>query len=125
MGAIAKPKTKQVTKTGPPQVAKPQNAQKVTPAKAVPKQQTEDVPMWKVILLGDDEYEEEPVCEVLKNVIPDIENIMQAKQKFAEAQGPAGKSLLIIVPQEHAEGYVEQLIRADPEHLVFAEIEQE
>ena len=51
--APAVPKTKQVTKTGPPQVGKPQGKQKIKSAKPLPKQHSEEVPMWKVILLGD------------------------------------------------------------------------
>ena len=88
----------------------------------MPKQHTEDCPMWKVLLLGDDEYEEDPVCEVLKAQIPDIENLSQAKVVFEEAQA-SGKAVLLIAPKEHAEGYVEQLIRADP--MVYSEIEEE
>ena len=80
---------------------------------------------YKVILLGDEEYEPDPVCDVLVKVIPDIENVVQAKDKYEEAMGPVGKSLLMICPKEHAEGYAEQLIRADPEMMVFAEIEEE
>lgn len=87
-------------------------------------QQTEDVPMWKVILLGDSDYEEDPVCEVLKGVIPEIGNDREAKMKYDECQA-TGKALLIIVPKEHAEGYVEQLARADPEMIVYAQIEEE
>lgn len=123
--APAVPKTKQVTKTGPPQVGKPQGKQKIKSAKPLPKQHSEEVPMWKVILLGDEEYEPDPVCDVLVKVIPDIENVVQAKDKYEEAMGPVGKSLLMICPKEHAEGYAEQLIRADPEMMVFAEIEEE
>ena len=74
---------------------------------------------------GDEAYEPDPVCDVLVKVIPDIENVVQAKDKYEEAMGPVGKSLLMICPKEHAEGYAEQLIRADPEMMVFAEIEEE
>ncbi len=34
-----------------------------------------------------------------------------------------GKALLIVVPKEHAEGYVEILIRSDP--MIYAEIEED
>ncbi|KAL1529266.1 hypothetical protein AB1Y20_000220 [Prymnesium parvum] len=96
---------------GAAQVAKPKR-----------KSHTEDVPMWKVIMLGDEEYEEDPVCEVLLQVIPEIGNLRQAQEKYREAE-LTGKSMLLVVPKEHAESYVEQLIRADP--MVYAEIEEE
>ena len=39
-------------------------------AKPKRKAHIEEVPMWNVFLLGDEEYEEDPVCEVLLNVSP-------------------------------------------------------
>ena len=78
--------------------------------------------MWKVLLLGDEEYEPDPVCEVLKAVIPDIDNLRQAKEKYDEAE-TTGKALLLVAPKEQAEHYVEQLIRADP--MVYGSIEEE
>lgn len=91
-------------------------------AKPKRKVHTEEVPLYKVILLGDEDYEEDPVCEVLLNIIPDIENLRQASEVYQTAQS-TGKALLLVVPQEIAEAYVEQLIRADP--MVYAELEQE
>jgi len=122
--AIAKPKTQTKSKTfgstGNPGGGSPAAKQAI--AKPRRKEHTEDVPMWKVVLLGDEEYEEEGVCEVLLSVVPEIENLAQAGQKYQEAQN-TGKSLLITVPKEHAEAYVEQLIRAEP--MVFAEAQEE
>ena len=46
----------------------------------------------------------------------------QAQEKYNEAQ-MTGKALLIVVPKEHAEGYVEILIRSDP--MIYAEIEED
>ena len=119
-------KTKQRTKTfstggsgggpgggGALQIAKPKR-------KAV----TEDVPMWKVLLLGDTDYEQDPVCTVLTTVIPEIENERQAAEKYEMAQN-TGRALLIVTPKEIAEAYVEQLARCDPEMIVFSEIEEE
>ena len=94
----------------------------VETAKPITKRATEECPMWKVLLLGDDEYEEDPVCEVLEAIMPNIENQRVAREHFDEAQAQ-GKSMLILVPEEIAEAYVEQLQRADP--MVFAEIEEE
>lgn len=64
------------------------------------------------------------VCTVLQGVIPEISNERQAKERYEEAQ-LTGKSLLVTVPKEHGELYVEQLARADPEMIVFATIEEE
>ncbi len=120
--APAVPKTKTVTRTAPPQVGKPAQKQKVQNAKPAMKKESAPTPMWKVIMLGDEEYEVDPVCDVLKTVIPDIENFQQAKEKYDECES-TGKAMLLVVPKEHAEAYVEQLIRAEP--MVYAEIEEE
>ena len=125
--AIAKPKTvtKQTTKSttgggggggGPAaQIAKPKR-----------KAHTEDTPLWKVLLLGDESYNENPeiVYEVLKEVIPEIPNLRDAQQRFEEAQA-IGKSILVSVPKEHGEMYVEQFARANSEMIVFADLEEE
>ena len=60
------------------------------------------------------------MCEVLLAVIPEIENRAQAGDKYQEAQA-SGKALLLTVPKEQAEHYVEQLIRSEP--MVYGEIE--
>lgn len=80
--------------------------------------------MWKVILLSDDEYEEDPVVSVLHQVIPEIENERQARERYEEAMS-TGKSLLITQPKEQAEFFVEQLARADPQMVVYSTIEEE
>ena len=61
---------------------------------------------------------------MLKEVIPEIENLRQAQEKYDEAQ-KTGKSLLLIANKELGEAYIEQLARADPEMIVFAEMEEE
>jgi ATP-dependent Clp protease adapter protein ClpS len=93
---------------------------------AKPKRKTfnEDTPMWKVILLGDDEYEEEAVCGVLISVIPDITNARQATERYNEAMS-TGSSLLITQPKEQAEHFCEQLARCDPAMIVYSKIEEE
>ena len=120
--AVPKTRTVQVTRTAPPQVGKPAQKQKVQNAKPAMKKDMAAEPMWKVVMLGDDEYECDPVCDVLMTVIPDIEKFQQAKEKYDEAES-TGKAMLLVVPKEHAEAYVEQLIRAEP--MVYAEIEEE
>lgn len=117
---IAKPKTIIKPKTGGAKPATPD--QKLATAQPKLQRKSEDCPMWKVLLLGDEEYEEDPVCEVLLAVIPEIENRAQAGDKYQEAQA-SGKALLLTVPKEQAEHYVEQLIRSEP--MVYGEIEED
>ena len=64
------------------------------------------------------------VCTAVKEVIPTINNFREATERYNEAQNH-GKSLLIVVNQELAEAYVEQLARFDPQMIVFADIEEE
>ena len=61
---------------------------------------------------------------MLKSVIPDIQNDRQATERYIEAQN-TGKSLLIVVPKELGEAYVEQLARCDPQMIVYADLEEE
>ena len=125
--AIAKPKTvtRQVTK-GPGGGDGGGGSPAAAIARPKRKADTEDVPMWKVLLLGDDSYEENPeiVYEILKECIPEIPNLRDAQQRFEEAQ-KTGKSLLVSVPKEHGEMYVEQLARCNEEMIVYADIEEE
>merc|ERR1719502_920670 len=64
---IAKPKTsiKQKTFSNSPGDGGGGGAPSQAIARPQRKQHTEDMPLWKVILLGDEEYEEDPVCKVI------------------------------------------------------------
>ena len=124
-------------------------AARLAPSQLAPRPADQPAGVAQVILLGDEEYEEDPVCEVLVKEIPEINNMnqapphrpheqslrlrvprlrpatslpSQAQEKYNEAQ-MTGKALLIVVPKEHAEGYVEILIRSDP--MIYAEIEED
>jgi len=121
---IAKPKTvtRQVTK-GPGGGEGGGKGPEAAAAKPKRKAHVEDVPLWQVLLLGDEEYVEDDVCDVLVSVIPEIDNLRVATQKYDEAQ-KHGKSLLLVVPKELGEAYVEQLIRAE-KAMVYAEIVEE
>jgi len=123
--APAKPKTvtRQVTK-GPGGGDSGKGGPAASVAKPKRKAHVEDVPMWQVLLLGDADYVEDDVCDVLVNVVPDAcSNQRQAQEKVEEAQSH-GKAMLLTAPQEIAEAYVEQLIRAD-KCMVFAEAVEE
>ena len=67
--------TRQVTKSGSGPGGG--GAPTISVAKPRMKRDMEDMPLFKVILLGDDEYEQDGVCEVLMNLFPDISNLRQ------------------------------------------------
>jgi len=92
-------------------------------AVALPNRETEskDVPMWKVLLIGDEEYDEAYVVQTIKQVVVNIER-KKCEEVFQEAS-LHGSAEIIIVPQEHAEHYVQQFHRCDP--IVFAACEPE
>jgi ATP-dependent Clp protease adaptor protein ClpS len=81
-------------------------------AKARPtrKTQSDEVPMYKVILLADPDYEEGHVATQLQKICQISKK--EASSKFAEAQAN-GSSVVVVVPEEHAEFYAQQLKRAD------------
>lgn len=87
-------KTKTRTVTKPASPSKPQPAQKAKVAKPELVTQDAHVPMWKVLLLGDDEYEEDPVVGVIAQVIPDI-GIDEVRQKYKQAMVLCACSLAV------------------------------
>ena len=90
-------------------------------AKARPKRKTQadEIPMYKVILLGDEEYEEGHVVTQLQKVIPKMRK-EEAQEKYYEAQN-TGSSIVCVVAQEHAEFYAQQLKRQD----IFVTVEKD
>ena len=124
--APAKQKTKQTTKTRDPGSGSRGGGGAGAAQVAKPKRKThnEDMPLYKVILLSDDEYEQDPVCTTLRTVIPAIDNERQAMERYNEAMS-TGRSLLIVVPEEHAYHYREQLMRCDPSMIVYSTVEEE
>lgn len=81
-------------------------------AKARPRRKTQadEVPMYKVILLGDDEYVEAHVVTQLQKTVQ-IEK-KEATRIFHEAQ-QSGSSIVCVVCEEHAEFYAQQLKRQE------------
>ena len=75
------------------------------------KTDTEFVPMWKVILIGDEEYEERYVVQVLVKNIPKLDK-NEARRIYHEAQ-TQGEALIIVVAQEHAEFFATMLKRSE------------
>ena len=69
-------------------------------------------PMWKVMIIKNEEYDKKQVVNKLKNILPFL-SMDKCKQYFQEAQ-TKGSSDIAIVPQEHAEFYVFQLMNKEP-----------
>jgi len=92
--------------------AEPEADAKGGSAKARPTRKTEadEIPLWKVILLGDEEYEEGHVTTQLQKVVQLAKK--DASRVFAEAQA-SGAALVCVVIEEHAEFYAEQLKRQE------------
>lgn len=105
---VAPPKQEELTETGS------------GAARAKPKRKTQQefVPMYKVILLGDEEYDQVAVVQALLKVIPKMEQA-EARRIFHEAQS-TGQSIICIVEKEHAEFYAQQLKREE----VYVRIEE-
>lgn len=97
-------------------------ASKVDVAK--PKRKTveelEELPMFKVVLLGDDSYDQEHVCKALMDTVEDMD-IKRAEEVYQTAQ-QGGTALITILAQEPAEFVVEQLARKEP--MIFSELEE-
>lgn len=89
-------------------------------AKARPRRKTQadEVPMYKVILLGDEEYEEAHVVTQLQKIVQLEKG--EAVRIFHEAQ-QTGSSIICVVCEEHAEFYAQQLKRQE----VFVTVEKD
>mmetsp|Transcript_22632 Transcript_22632/g.35405 ORF Transcript_22632/g.35405 Transcript_22632/m.35405 type:complete len:169 (+) Transcript_22632:18-524(+) len=116
---IAKPKVDvgQQLGTTSPQAEGPKTA---TP-KIQPKKKTQDdeTPMYKVILLGDNDYEQSHVVTQITKIIPSVQK-EEAIRIFVEAQ-MTGSSVIIVCTEEHAEHYVQQLKRQQ----IYAKMEED
>mmetsp|Transcript_40113 Transcript_40113/g.107548 ORF Transcript_40113/g.107548 Transcript_40113/m.107548 type:complete len:154 (-) Transcript_40113:54-515(-) len=104
-----------------PEAAKAKTGTKTASPKATPieKTQDEDIPLFKVILLGDKEYEEAHVVTQITKLIPSVKE-EAATRNYVEAQ-TTGSSVIILCPEEHAEHYVQQLRRQQ----IYARYEQD
>lgn len=89
-------------------------------AKARPRRKTQadEIPMYKVILLGDEEYDEVHVVTQLQKTIQLEKN--DAQRVFYEAQ-QTGSSVACVVCEEHAEFYAQQLRRQE----IFVAVEKD
>lgn len=104
--------------TEQPQTAEP-DAERGS-AKAKPRRKTlaDEVPMYKVILLGDEEYVEAHVVTQIQKIVG--KDKKEASKNFREAQA-TGSSIVCVVCEEHAEFYALQLKRQD----IFVTVEKD
>lgn len=89
-------------------------------AKARPRRKTQadEIPMYKVILLGDEEYVEAHVVTQLQKTVQIDKS--EATRIFQEAQ-KTGSSIVCVVCEEHAEFYAQQLRRQE----IFVVVEKD
>mmetsp|Transcript_8378 Transcript_8378/g.25183 ORF Transcript_8378/g.25183 Transcript_8378/m.25183 type:complete len:153 (-) Transcript_8378:1003-1461(-) len=113
---VGKPKTS-IT-TSQPQTEVEQKAKKQKP-KPKYKTDADEIPMYKVILLGDEGYDEVHVTTQLIKVIPKLSS-EEASRIYSEAQG-TGSSIICVVNKEHAEFYAQQLRRQE----IFVVVEED
>eukprot|EP00183_Erythrolobus_madagascarensis_P000753 CAMPEP_0185848200 /NCGR_PEP_ID=MMETSP1354-20130828/3174_1 /TAXON_ID=708628 /ORGANISM="Erythrolobus madagascarensis, Strain CCMP3276" /LENGTH=195 /DNA_ID=CAMNT_0028548571 /DNA_START=237 /DNA_END=824 /DNA_ORIENTATION=- len=72
--------------------------------------ESEDIPLFKVILLGDEEYDEVHVITQLVKIVQLEKN--EANRVFGVAQA-TGAEVIVVVNEEQAEFYVQQLRRQE------------
>lgn len=119
--AIGRPKTsieKSVGNVTNTPEREPETGGKGAKARPTRKTLSDEVPMFKVVLLGDTEYEEGHVTTQLQKICQVDKG--KASKCFQEAQ-QSGSSVVVVVPEEHAEFYAQQLKRAE----IFVTIEKE
>lgn len=89
-------------------------------AKARPRRKTQadEVPMFKVILLGDESYEETHVVTQLQKTCQLEKG--DASRVYMEAQS-TGSAIICVVCEEHAEFYAQQLRRQE----IFVVVEKD
>ena len=121
--AIAKPKVGVETKTVTKQKQKTVQKNKTRASDPISRrdEKFEDAPMYKVMLIGDDAYDQSHVIEQLCIILEDMDED-QASSIFTQAQA-GGKAMCGKYPYEYAELYKEQLLRSDP--MIFSDIEEE
>mmetsp|Transcript_21245 Transcript_21245/g.29782 ORF Transcript_21245/g.29782 Transcript_21245/m.29782 type:complete len:175 (-) Transcript_21245:273-797(-) len=81
----------------------------------------EDAPMYKVVLIGDEDYDQAHVVEKMCEILEDMDE-GNAASVFKQAQ-QSGKAMCGKYPFEHAELYKEQFLRSDP--MIFSDVEED
>ena len=123
--AIAKPKVNigQKTAVQTDTKQKVQVRKKNKPAEPVQRRDEdfEDAPMFKLMLLGDDSYDQVHVVERLKDIVDDMDE--DAASTVFQQASQEGKAMCGKYPFERAELFKEQLQRSDP--MIFTDLEEE
>lgn len=121
--AIAKPKVGVKVETVTKQKVKSVSKQKVRSSDPISRREEkfEDAPLFKVMLIGDEDYDQAHVIERMCDIIEDMDE-NHAASVFKSAQ-QSGKAMCGKYPLEHAEMYKEQLVRSDP--MIFSDVEEE
>ena len=81
----------------------------------------QDAPMYKVMLVGDGDYDQAHVVERMCAIFEDMDE-NKAASVFKQAQ-QGGKAMCGKYPYEYAELYKEQLLRSDP--MIYSDVEEE
>ena len=121
--AIAKPKiqTKTTTVTKQKQKQKQRQRQRASDPINRRDEEFEDAPMYRLMLLGDEEYDIVHVVERMCAILDDMDE--DAASTILNQAQIAGKAMCGKYPFEHAEMYKEQLARSDP--IIYADLEEE
>ncbi len=121
--AIAKPKVGVKVETVTKQKVKSVERQKSKSSDPINRREEkfEDAPLFKVMLIGDEDYDQAHVVERMCEILEDMDE-NHAATVFKSAQ-QSGKAMCGKYPLEHAEMYKEQLIRSDP--MIFSDVEEE
>jgi ATP-dependent Clp protease adapter protein ClpS len=121
--ALAKPAIKTVQKTETQVREKVKQQSKVHTFDPISRREDEfqDAPMFKLMLIGDTDYDTGHVIERLCAIVEDMDED-QAATVLKQANG-AGKAMCGKYPFERAELFKEQLIRSDP--MIFCDMEEE
>mmetsp|Transcript_1049 Transcript_1049/g.1369 ORF Transcript_1049/g.1369 Transcript_1049/m.1369 type:complete len:183 (+) Transcript_1049:92-640(+) len=96
-----------------------QKIEKVAP----PERKTENVdcPMYKLILVGDEEYEGE---YVVGRIIQVCDNVKKDNAWDAfESAMDKGEGLIVLAPKEHAEHYAKELSKSEP--MIICDVKKE
>ena len=121
--AIAKPKVGVKTETVTKQKAKSVSRGKAKSSEPVHRRDEdfEDAPLYRVMLIGDVDYEQAHVIERMTEILEEMDE-SAAASIFKQAQA-GGKAMCGKYPLEHAEMYKEQFVRSDP--MIFSDVEEE
>eukprot|EP00566_Odontella_aurita_P027202 CAMPEP_0113525510 /NCGR_PEP_ID=MMETSP0015_2-20120614/205_1 /TAXON_ID=2838 /ORGANISM="Odontella" /LENGTH=170 /DNA_ID=CAMNT_0000423691 /DNA_START=365 /DNA_END=877 /DNA_ORIENTATION=- /assembly_acc=CAM_ASM_000160 len=121
--AIAKPKvqTKQAVKTETRRKEKSKRRVRASDPTSRSDEKFEDAPLYKLMLLGDEEYDQAHVVERMCALLEDMDED-QASTIYSQAE-ISGKAMCGKYPYEHAEMYKEQLARSDP--MIYSDLEEE